>query len=168
MKRALVAAGVVLLSLSLAAQTTKSKDAKKATSKQEAGVPSKALMQEMLAVWGSMDVDKAAQYYVKGSNAFYDIAPMKYSSWAEYEAGVKKLFEKYKSCRFELSDDALVHRAGNVAWGTATWYAELERKDGGKDAFDLRWTVVWEKRRDGWLIVHEHVSAPLPPEPAAK
>jgi len=35
---------------------------------------------------------------------------------------------------------------------------------------DARWTTVWEKRGNNWLIVHDHFSAPLPeppPKPAA-
>ena len=26
---------------------------------------------------------------------------------------------------------------------------------------DFRWTVIWQKEDGKWLIVHEHVSAPL-------
>jgi hypothetical protein len=26
---------------------------------------------------------------------------------------------------------------------------------------NFRWTVVWENQEGKWLIVHEHVSAPL-------
>ena len=35
-------------------------------------------------------------------------------------------------------------------------------KQGKPFDFDGRDTVIWEKRGGRWLIVHEHVSAPLP------
>jgi ketosteroid isomerase-like protein len=170
MKRVLVVVSLVLLSLSLVAQTTKSKDAKKATSKQAAaGAPDKALMQEIWAAWSTLDPANAAKFYAKGaSHTFYDLAPMKYESWAEYEQGVKSLLAGFKSARMEVNDDARVHHAGSLAWGTATWHGDFENKDGSQTAMDGRWTVVWEKRKGEWLIVHEHASVPMPPEPEAK
>jgi ketosteroid isomerase-like protein len=42
------------------------------------------------------------------------------------------------------------------------------KKDGSKEAMDGRWTLVWEKRGDDWLVVHEHFSVPLGPPPAKK
>jgi len=35
-------------------------------------------------------------------------------------------------------------------------------KAGGSLVIDGRHTAVWEKRNGKWLIVHEHLSAPLP------
>ena len=35
----------------------------------------------------------------------------------------------------------------------------------GKDA---RWTVLWQKTGDDWLVVHEHFSVPLPSPPPKK
>jgi ketosteroid isomerase-like protein len=34
-------------------------------------------------------------------------------------------------------------------------------KDGKAMDLDVRHTAIWEKRGGKWLIVHEHVSAPL-------
>jgi ketosteroid isomerase-like protein len=54
-----------------------------------------------------------------------------------------------------------------IAWATATGHGSLTKKSGGKDEMDFRWTVIWEKIENQWLIVHEHVSAPLAaPAPA--
>jgi ketosteroid isomerase-like protein len=41
-------------------------------------------------------------------------------------------------------------------------------KDGKTENLEGRWTVIWEKRGDNWLVVHEHVSVPLPPMPEKK
>jgi ketosteroid isomerase-like protein len=34
-------------------------------------------------------------------------------------------------------------------------------KNGSKSEGDFRWTVIWETNGKEWLIVHEHISAPL-------
>ena len=35
------------------------------------------------------------QYYARGPHTFFDIAPLKYSSWEEYEKGVAAILKKY-------------------------------------------------------------------------
>jgi ketosteroid isomerase-like protein len=35
-------------------------------------------------------------------------------------------------------------------------------KDGKTEEIDARHTAIWEKRGGKWLIVHEHVSVPMP------
>ena len=39
---------------------------------------------------------------------------------------------------------------------------DLFFKGGGQTEMDGRHTAIWERRGGKWLIVHEHVSAPLP------
>jgi len=51
--------------------------------------PDKALLQKLLDGWNSMDPANVAQYYAQGIHAYFDIAPLKYSSWDEYANGVK-------------------------------------------------------------------------------
>lgn len=127
----------------------------------------KALMRRELDAWETLDPAKAAAFYAKDAdNAFFDIAPLKYKGWAEYEEGAKKVLADFASGKFTINDDARAHQHGNLAWATATFHADFVTKSGGKVPMDVRWTVVWEKRGKDWLIVHEHVSAPLPP-PAA-
>jgi ketosteroid isomerase-like protein len=130
--------------------------------------PDKSRLEAVLAAWASMDPSRAAGFYAKDPNAaFFDIAPRKYTGWAEYEKGTAALFATVKSLTLKLADDAQLHRAGNVTWTTATVDGEMINKDGSSMKVDARWTTVWEKRAGKWLIVHEHFSMPLP-EPAAK
>ena len=126
----------------------------------------RALMRSTLDAWETLDPANPAPFYAKDADAaFYDIAPLKYASWAEYAEGVKKVVAGFASLKFTLADDLRTHQHGNLAWGTATWHADVVNKDGSKEGLDGRWTVVWEKRGKDWLIVHEHVSAPLPAPP---
>jgi ketosteroid isomerase-like protein len=34
-------------------------------------------------------------------------------------------------------------------------------KDGKTVELDIRYTGIWEKRGASWVLVHEHISAPL-------
>ena len=110
----------------------------------------------------SLIPSKAAKFYAKDANlTFFDIAPMKYTGWNEYAAGVPKAFADYKSGKFTVGDDLQVHRHGNLTWATCTWTGDLTKKDDTLEKAAGRYTVVFEKRGKDWLIVHEHMSAPL-------
>ena len=127
------------------------------------GVPDKAYMQKILDAWASMNTETVAKYYDHApSDVFYDVAPVKYNGWAEYAAGVKQLSGTLNSIKFTANDDAAVHRAGNLIWGTVTVKTVMTDKAGKTTNLDCRWTIVWEKRGANWVIVHDHFSAPLP------
>ena len=134
-------------------------DAPKKMSK--GGAPDIALMQKIWEGWSTLDPANTAPFYAKGSHVFFDIAPLKYNSWDEYEAGVKKELADYKSATFTVDDDAEIHPAGQIVWGTATIKFDMMEKSGKDDRGDMRWTVVWQKQNGKWLIVHEHVSVPM-------
>jgi ketosteroid isomerase-like protein len=125
------------------------------------GIPDKALMQKIWDGWSTLDPANTAQFYAAGPHVFFDIAPLKYDSWDEYEAGVKKVLAGYKSATFTVNDDAQIHPAGQIVWGTATVKFDMMEKSGKDDRGDMRWTVVWQKQGGRWLIVHEHVSVPM-------
>lgn len=123
--------------------------------------PDKALMDAIWAGWSSGNPANVANYYAKGPHVFYDITPLKYDSWAQYEKGVQQVIGGFQSLKGTVNNDAQIHRHGNLAWGTATVHHVDVMKDGTKREGDFRWTVIWESNGSEWLIVHEHVSAPL-------
>ncbi len=123
----------------------------------------RTLMQTTLAAWETLDPKNPAPFYAQeADHVFFDITPLQYQGWAEYAEGVKKVLAGFSSLKFTLADDVRAHPHGNLAWATATWHADVVTKQGAKEGLDGRWTVVWEKRGNDWLIVHEHVSVPLP------
>lgn len=133
--------------------------------------PDRAQLEKVIAAWTTMNPANAAPFYAKDPGlAFYDIAPRKYTGWAEYEKGTTAMFKDVKSLSMKIGGDAQVRTAGNVAWGTATVDGMMVNKDGSSMKIDARWTTVWEKRGNDWLIVHEHFSmpAPEPPPPPKK
>jgi ketosteroid isomerase-like protein len=113
--------------------------------------------------WSSLDPDKAAPMYVKDGDAvFFDVAPLKYTGWDQYKDGVKKVFANATSAKFVANDDLKSSRSGNMAWTSETFHGEVGQKDGKTMELNGRHTAIWAKRGGKWLIVHEHVSAPLP------
>ena len=122
----------------------------------------RSTLERLYAAWSDLDPAKTARFYAKDPElAFFDVAPMKYTGWAEYAAGVPTAFANYRSGKFTLNDDLRVHRHGNQAWATATWRGELTKKAGGTEQVAGRYTAVLEKRGKDWLLLHEHMSVPL-------
>lgn len=159
MLKRLLTVSLCLLALSLAgfAQTKKS-----SMKKSSAGpAPDKAYLQKIWDGWATLDPANTAKFYAKGPHVFFDIAPLKYNSWDEYEKGVKGVLAGYKSAKFTVNDDAELHSHGDLVWGTATIKEEMTDKAGKVNMGNFRWTVIFENEDGKWMIVHEHVSAPL-------
>ena len=147
-----IAVLVVLTSLGIA---------KSASKTAKSGAPDKAYLQKIWDGWSTLNPANVAEFYAQGPHVFFDIAPLKYSSWDEYQNGVAKELSDFKSAKFTVNGDAQLHSAGNFVWGTATVKYEMTHKAGKVDMGDMRWTVVFEKLNGKWLIVHEHVSMPI-------
>jgi uncharacterized protein (TIGR02246 family) len=124
----------------------------------------RALLDRYAAAWSSMDTSQPAPLYAQDAGlVFYDLAPFAYAGWGEYREGVQKtFFDKIASGKLNHKNDLRVTRRGNVAWTTATLHLSLTFKDGKTEEFDARHTAIWEKRSGKWLIVHEHLSVPMP------
>jgi len=122
----------------------------------------KELIQKYWQAWSTLNPDNAAPFYAKEADVVYfDVAPMKYNGWGEYQEGVKKVFADAASASFTPNDDVKVTRRGNIAWTSETFRGDIKQKDGKSMQLAGRHTVIWEKRAGKWTIVHEHVSAPL-------
>ena len=93
---------------------------------------------------------------------FFDVSPLKYGSWDEYQSTVSKELAEYKAARFTVNDDAQIHRSGDAYWVTATVASDMMQKSGKLEMATFRWTAVFESQDGKWLIVHEHVSEAQP------
>lgn len=148
---------LVALTLSGFTQTKMS-----AMKKSAAGpAPDKAYLQKVWDAWSTLDPANAAKYYAAGPHVFFDIAPLKYNSWDEYQNGVKGVLAGYKSAKFTLNDDVAIHPHGDLVWVTATVAEQMTTKAGKVEMGNFRWTAILENQDGKWLTVHEHVSAPL-------
>jgi ketosteroid isomerase-like protein len=134
----------------------------------DASAELKPLIEKVLAGWATLDVKNVAPFYAKDAGlTFYDIAPLKYAGWAEYEAGFPKAAAEWKSIKLALNPDLQASRNGNIAWASYTVTFEIEPKQGEPMKGVARSTDVFEKRGNDWIIIHEHVSAPMPDAPPA-
>ena len=129
----------------------------------------KVLIERSAAAWSSLNPDNVAPFYAKDADlVFYDLAPLKYLGWTEYDTGVRKVFAGFENLKMAPGNDLMVSRSGKVAWTTVTYHATVKMKGAATPMeMDARQTLIWEKRDGKWLIVHEHISAPLPPGPEA-
>jgi ketosteroid isomerase-like protein len=123
----------------------------------------KALIRQYYEGWSSMNPDIPGKLYAKDATlVFYDAAPLKYTGWEDYKRGVQKnMLDGMASATLSHNDDLAVTRRGNVAWTTVTGHLSAKMKDGKAMEVDIRHTAIWEKHGGKWLIVHDHISAPL-------
>lgn len=127
-----------------------------------AGAVDKAYLQKIWDTWAALDVAAVKQYYAQGPYVFFDVAPLKYGNWDDYQSTASKEFADYKAAKFTINDDAQIHKSGDSYWVTATVAFDMTRKAGKREMGTMRWTAVFEKQDGKWLIVHEHVSEPAP------
>lgn len=121
------------------------------------------LLDAYCAAWSSGNAENAARFYAKDDGlVFYDVAPFAYHGWKEYRAGVQKeFFDNMASGTLTAGKDLKVRRHGTVAWTTVSMHFSEKTKDGKSLETDIRYTGIWERRPTSWLLVHEHLSAPL-------
>jgi ketosteroid isomerase-like protein len=122
----------------------------------------KGMMQAEYDLWSTMDSAKVSRLFAPDADLiFFDITPLKYNGWAEYQKGVMKVFEPYSTMKCTVNDDVHGGRSGNMAWTAGTVNCHAMKKDGGADDMVLRTSEIYQKRGGKWLIVHEHASVPM-------
>jgi ketosteroid isomerase-like protein len=121
------------------------------------------LIEGYCAAWSSGNPDNAAKFYAKDDGLiFYDLAPFSYKGWKEYSEGTHELFEgNVESLSLTPEKDLKVTRHGNIAWMTISMHALAKLKNGSSIDTEVRYTGIWERRAGTWVLVHEHLSAPL-------
>jgi ketosteroid isomerase-like protein len=121
------------------------------------------LIDAYCAAWSSGDPANASKFYAKDDSLiFYDLAPFSYSGWKQYDAGVRKEFlDNAANASLTAGKELKVTRRGNIAWTTVPMRLIDHTKDGKTIDVQVRYTGIWEKRGKTWVLVHEHLSAPL-------
>ena len=124
----------------------------------------KKLVERYYAAWNTLNTGNPASFYAKDASlVFFDVVPLKYKGWDEYKQGVQKaFFDKISAGKLTPNDDLKITTRGGVAWITLTFHLSFTLKTGEAMELDCRHTAIWVKRGGKWLIVHEHISAPLP------
>jgi ketosteroid isomerase-like protein len=124
----------------------------------------KKLVERYYAAWNTLNTDNPSSFYAKDANlVFFDVVPLKYRGWAEYKKGVQQnFFDRISGGKLTPNNDLKITRRGDVAWMTLTFHLSFTLKTGAAMEIDCRHSAIWENRRGKWLIVHEHISTPLP------
>jgi ketosteroid isomerase-like protein len=112
-------------------------------------------------------------FYAKDAGlAFFDVMPLKYRGWQDYQDGFQKIAAGYRSLDITVAPDFHATQAGDVAWVTYTLDLVMQPTTGDAVKVEARGTDILEKRGEEWMIVHEHVSVPMaqeqPKEPTHK
>jgi len=124
-------------------------------------------IQKLMTAWETLDLSKVAPYYAKDPGLpFYDIMPLKYNGWQDYESGSKKAFSNWKSIKITIGPELKAYQNGNIAWVTFTSSFEIVPKTGAVIKGEGRNTELLEKRGTDWLVIHEHSSTPMQDNPA--
>lgn len=123
----------------------------------------KAIMQQVWDAWDTLDPANAEKFYTHEPNhTFYDVAPLQYHNWSEYENGVKSVLAGWKSLKSKVNYDGMIHsESPAMTWTTSTVDMETVTKDGKSQKMTVRWTAIWHKHGNQWMIAHEHVSVPM-------
>jgi ketosteroid isomerase-like protein len=160
MKRMAMLALSICITIAGFPQASSAQKAKKVAA--ESAAVDEAYLQKIWDGWATLDASGQRQYYAQGPHVFFDISPLKYGSWDEYQSTVSKELAGYKAAKFTINDDAQIHKSGDAYWVTATVASDMTQKSGKREMATFRWTAVFEKKDGKWLIVHEHVSEPQP------
>lgn len=122
----------------------------------------RAVIDQVWKAWETLDPKNAAKFYDQEPNHdFFDITPLKYSSWSEYQQGVAKEFQNFKSMKVTLGDDLKIHDHGDsFVFVTSTLKLDIVTKDNKSDSLACRWTSIWVNHGGQWKMAHEHLSAP--------
>jgi len=89
MSRPMFAVSVTVLmafALNVAAQNPPVPSSRREREEQRTGRP--GIFAKHLGCWASNDVEKQGQFTCKAGHLFFDVAPLKYTSWEQYKAGV--------------------------------------------------------------------------------
>jgi ketosteroid isomerase-like protein len=121
------------------------------------------LTDDYCAAWSTGNTDTVAKFYANNDDLiFYDLAPFSYHGWKEYAPGVHKaLLDGAAEIKLTAGDDLRATTRGSVAWTTVPMHFHEKTKDGKVIDADVRYTGIWEKRGSNWVLVHEHISAPM-------
>ena len=124
---------------------------------------------EMLGAWQIGDVEMLHKYYADDVIVVSGAWEPPLMGWANFARAYRAQRARMEGPpRLERSNTYTIVR-GNVAWAVYQW-AFNAVVDGKPTSARGHTTLVLEKRKDRWVIVHNHTSLvpePTPPQPAA-
>lgn len=158
---------VLLFSLALASTASAQKKKKKDDASNAATAASlqqpeeqkiDIVIGEMLGAWQLGDVEKLHAHIADDVVVVNGMWAPPVIGWANYLAGYQSQRARAQQVRLERSNTLIrVSPSGNVAWASYQWEFNAV-VDGAPSAAVGHTTLVFEKRNDHWMIVHNHTS----------
>jgi ketosteroid isomerase-like protein len=124
-------------------------------------------MSEMLGAWQVGDANKLHTYYADDVTIVSGAFEPPIAGWANYLAAYERQRQRLGALRLDRRN-TLIRVQGDTAWASYQWEFEAV-VDGKPTNARGQTTLVFVKRGDRWLIVHNHTSeiceppAPAPP-----
>src|SRR5258708_30976702 len=88
-----------------------------------------ALIEKYYAAWNTGNPDNAAPLYAKDADlVFYDLTPLQYTGWAEYDKGVRAVLGSFAAAKFTTRGDLKATRRSIAAWTTRTFHFAVQSK----------------------------------------
>src|SRR6476660_1162919 len=110
------------------------------------------IIKEYYAAWSTLNPDNPAPAYAKDADlVFFDVDPVKYTSWQQYHDGFKNnVAPGFTSLVITPNDDIKITRSGNLAVASLTFRLVAKAKDGSPMEFTGRHTIVFQNRAGKW------------------
>ncbi|HKW61447.1 MAG TPA: nuclear transport factor 2 family protein [Candidatus Acidoferrum sp.] len=163
----LLAAGLLLANLSLAAQKDKKKKKDDADSSKTTMLNDEQqinlMLSEMMGAWQVGDVEKLHSTYADDVSIVSATWAPPVMGWANYLAIYQEQRARMQRVRMDRTN-TFIKVKGDVAWACYQW-SFTATLDGQPMASQGQATVVVEKRSGHWVIVHNHMSLTPPPTP---
>jgi ketosteroid isomerase-like protein len=114
------------------------------------------LISEMLGAWQLGDIDKLHKDYADDVSIVNGIWAPPVFTWTNYLAVYQQQHARMQQVRMDRSN-TYIKIDGTFAWACYQWDFSAT-VDGQPSAARGQTTLVFEKRSDHWLIVHNHTS----------
>jgi len=120
----------------------------------------------MLGAWQVGDTAEMHKYYAEDVSVVAGTWTPPAVGWTNYLAAYEVQRARSQQVRLDRSNTLIrVAPSGTVAWACYQWeFSAIV--DGAPSAADGQTTLIFEKRGDNWLIVHNHTSLVQASQPA--
>lgn len=123
----------------------------------------KQMMGEFFAVLDARDVQKMWTYYVPGEELTTAENGMFYPSRDSIERAANAFWGSLRSADFTDDANRVQVLGRDVVIYTSQWHGAVTDTTGKTMEMRGAWSSVLQRRPEGWKIVQEHGSAPVPP-----
>ena len=114
------------------------------------------MISEMLGAWQVGDVEKLHKVYADDVSVVSGAWTPPIFGWPSYLATYQAQRARMQRVRLDRSN-TYIKVSGNFAWAAYQWDF-MGTLDGQSTQAQGQTTLIFEKRKDGWVIVHNHTS----------